>query len=275
MTAVNSILNQLFEILFLPFLNTGAWIPMIIISLLTGILMLVIFKYTSNQEGIRRTKNRIKAHLLEMRLYKDSFVTSLSAQGNILKANLRYMSHSLKPLLVMILPVILILIQLNFWFGYAPLQTEESTLLKIKLSDGYDPMEVDVKLELPAQLEMQTPALRIVEENEIDWRIASLEPGIHEAVITVGPQRLAKKIYAGDKAFMRISPLRPEPGFLQALLYPVEKPLPKDQPVRSIEVHHPAQGLKLFGMNIHWLIAFFALSIIFGFSLKGLFGVDI
>lgn len=248
---------------------------MILISLLTGILMLFIFKHTSNQEGIRQTKNRIKAHLLEMRLYKDSFITSLQAQGNILKANLSYMGHSFKPLMVMIIPVLLILIQLNFWFGYTPLEPGESTLLKIKLAERYDPMEIDVDLELPPGIQIETPPLRIIEEGEIDWRIAPLEPGVYEAVISVGTYQHKKKIYAQKNSLTRVSPLRPEPGFIQTLLYPVEKPMPKDQPVRSIEVHHPANYLDLFGMNIHWLIAFFALSIIFGFSLKGFFGVEI
>lgn len=248
---------------------------MITISLLTGILMLFIFKHTSNQDGIRRTKNRIKAHLLEMRLYKDSFITSFQAQGNILKANLRYMGHSFKPLLVMIIPVLLILIQLNFWFAYTPLKPGESTLLKIKLVEGYNPMEVDIDLELPPEVLIQTPPLRITEDSEIDWRIAALESGIHETVVKIGSHRFSKKIYSGERSFMRISPLRLKAGFFRTLLYPVEEPLPKNQPVQSIEIYHPAGGLDLIGINVHWLIAFFALSIIFGFSLKGFFGVEI
>jgi uncharacterized membrane protein (DUF106 family) len=275
MTIINTLFNKLFEFLFFPFLNTNPWVSMIIISLLTGILMLFIFKLTSNQEGIRKTKNRIKAHLLEMRLYNDSFITSLQAQGNILKANLRYMGYSFKPLLVMIIPVLLILIQLNFWFGYTPLKPGESTLLKIKLTEGYNPMETDVSLDLPPEILMQTPPLRIIEDREIDWRIAAAKPGVHEAVIKIGIHRHDKKIYAGQNSLMRISPLRPESNFFQTLLYPVEKPIPKGLPIQSIEVHHPAGGLELIGIRIHWLIAFFALSIIFGFSLKGLFGVEI
>ena len=248
---------------------------MLWISLLTGLLMLFIFKHTSNQEGIRHTKDRIKAHLLEMRLYKDNFITSLRAQRNILAANVRYMAHSVKPLLVMIVPVLLILIQLNFWFGYRPLKTGESTLFKVKMTDTTDLMDIDLSLEVPPEVQLETLPVRIQEENEIDWRLSVLEAGVHEVSINVGPNRLSKKIYAGNTSLQKISPLRPAPSFFQILLYPVEKPLPKGQPVKTIEVIQPTQGLPLLGMNIHWLIAFFALSVIFGFSLKGVFGVEI
>ncbi|MFO7865653.1 MAG: hypothetical protein R6V02_02415 [Candidatus Aminicenantes bacterium] len=275
MTVINTVFNKLFEYLFFPFLNTGPWTAMIVISLLTGLLMLFIFKHTSNQEGIRRTKDRIKAYLLEMRLYKDSFSASMRAQGNILAANIRYIGHSLKPLLVMIIPVLLILIQLNFWFGYKPLEPGESTILKVKLAEGYDPMEVDISLDLSPGIQKETPPLRIREEREIDWRLSAVEPGTHEAVIEIESYRFPKKIYAGQKPLMRISPLRPDSNLIQTLLYPAEKPLPKAQPVLSIEVLHPSGGLNFMGVNLHWLIVFFALSIIFGFSLKGFFGVEV
>ncbi len=48
------------------------WAAKVFISLLTGLFMLLVFKLTSNQAGLQRTKDRIKAHLLEFRLFKDS-----------------------------------------------------------------------------------------------------------------------------------------------------------------------------------------------------------
>ncbi|NOR12743.1 MAG: hypothetical protein GQ545_05770, partial [Candidatus Aminicenantes bacterium] len=111
MWTFNRVFGKIFDLLFIPFRDMNPWVGMIIISFLTGLLMLVIFRYTSNQAGIKKAKNKIKAHLLELRLYKDSLGLSLKAQGNILLANLKYITHSFKPMLVMIIPVILILIQ--------------------------------------------------------------------------------------------------------------------------------------------------------------------
>jgi hypothetical protein len=45
--------------------------------------------------------------------------------------------------------------------------------------------------------------------------------------------------------------------------------------VRAIQIDYPARELHLFGLNIHWLLAFFIVSIAAGFALKGVFGIDV
>lgn len=276
MWTFNSLFGKFFALLLLPFRGLSPWAGMAVISLVTGLIMLVIFKYTSNQKGIRRAKDRIKAHLLEMRLYKDSLAITLKAQGGILRANLRYMSYSLIPLMVMIVPVLLILIQLNFWFNYSPIQTGEPVLLKVKLKREYNPMEIDARL-LPAPFFIEeVPALRIEEENEIDWRLSFTETGTHSLILAIGNDQLEKSVTVGNNSrLQRLSPLRVRRNPYQEILYPAEPPLPPDSPVISIEVAYATQGLNLFGLSVHWLIAFFVLSVVFGFSFKGVFGVDI
>ena len=276
MWAFNSIFGKVFDILFLPFRGLSSpWWGMLAISLLTGLLMLVIFKYTSNQSGIRRTKDRIKAHLLEMRLYNDSMRNQFKAMGGILKANFKYMSHSLKPLLVMFIPVILILIQLNFWFAYRSLEPGEAVLFKVTLKESINPMETEVRLQPAPGLTIETPPLRIEEEGEVDWRISFTEAGIHTLEIVVGPERLTKTVAVAEKPLSRLSPLPLEKDFLGEVAYPTERPLEKGSAVSRIEVTYPTSGLPFLGLNLHWLIAFFGLSVVFGFSLKGLFGVEV
>ena len=275
MWTFNSIISKIFEVLFLPFRSLSPWWGMLVVSLLTGLVMLVIFKYTSNQAGIRRTKDRIKAHLLEMRLYQDSLRNSFKAQGGILKANLKYMSHSLKPLLVMIVPVILILIQLNFWFAYRPLKPGVPVLLKVTLRDSLSPMETEVELQPAPGLQIETPGLRIEEEAEVDWRISFTEAGDFNLKIQVGSEILNKSVSVGQKPLRILSPRRVTRNLWDQLFYPAEPPLDKNSAVQNIELLYPAGGLPFLGWNMHWLIAFFIFSVLFGFSLKGFFGVEI
>ncbi len=275
MWTFNSIIAKIFEVLFLPFRSLSPWWGMLVVSFLTGLVMLFIFKYTSNQAGIRRTKDRIKAHLLEMRLYQDSLRNSFKAQGGILKANLKYMSHSLKPLLVMFVPVILILIQLNFWFAYRPLKPGEPVLLKVKLNKSFSPMETEIVLQPAPGLQIETPGLRIEEESEIDWRISFTEAGIYSLKLLVGSESLNKSVAVGQKSLSILSPRRVSKSFWEQLFYPTEPPLIKNSAVQDIEILYPAGGLPFLGWNMHWLIAFFIFSVLFGFSLKGLFGVEI
>jgi uncharacterized membrane protein (DUF106 family) len=275
MWTFNQVFGKIFDLLFIPFRDMNPWVGMIIVSFLTGLLMLVIFRYTSNQAGIKKNKNKIKAHLLELRLYKDSLGLSLKAQGNILLANLKYITHSFKPMLVMIIPVILILIQMNFWFGYESLKPGEQTLLKVKLEEGYNPLQINLVLEPDPEIVIETPPLRIEEYGEINWRISSQKKGIHHVNIIVSGQKIPKTIATDTKPLSKLSPIKHRKKFVDELFYPVEAPIAKDLPVKSIEVRYPAKRLSLFGLNIHWLIAYFALSIIFGFSFKGIFKVEI
>lgn len=108
---LNRAVGSLFNLIFLPFSSFNPWVAMLVVSLLTALLMLFIYKKTSNQEGIRLVKNRIKARLLEIRLYQTDLRTRTGSQKELLAANLQYLLYNLKPLLVMIVPIFLILAQ--------------------------------------------------------------------------------------------------------------------------------------------------------------------
>ena len=276
MWTFNSIFGKIFDLFFLPFRGLSSpWWGMLVVSALTGLLMLFIFKLTSNQSGIRRAKDRIKAHLLEMRLYNDSLRSQFKAQGGILKANFKYMSHSLKPMLVMFVPVILILIQLNFWFAYASLAPGQAALLKVTVKESINLLETDIRLQPAPGLTIETPPLRIEEEGEVDWRISFTEAGVHTLDIVVGSEHFSKTVAVAERPLSRLSPRRVEKRFWEELFYPTEPPLDKSSAVSRIEVAYPTSGLPFLGWNMHWLIAFFILSVLFGFSLKGLFKVEI
>jgi uncharacterized membrane protein (DUF106 family) len=271
----NSAFGKIFDVLFLPFRSMSPWIGMILISFLTGMLMLFVFKWTSNQAGIQKVKNRIKAHLLELRLFKDSLAQSLRSQGNILRCNLKYISYSAKPMLVMIIPLILILIQLNFWFGYESLTTHKPAILKIKLAQDHNPMDTQVAIQPSSGLVLETPPLRIEESREINWRFQATQPGIQEFQVTVGAATIKKTVSVGQKPLSKISPLKTNRKFLDQVLYPTEPPIKDQVPVQSIEIQYPSKNMNLFGWNIHWIIVYFVLSIIFGFAFKGVFKVQI
>ncbi len=274
MWVFNSLFGKAFEVIFYPFRSMSPWVGMCLISLLTALLMLFVFRLTSNQQGIRRVKNKIKAHLLELRLFKDNLGLSLKAQANIFRYNLTYIGYSAKPLLVMIVPLLLILIQLNFWFGYQSLSPAQKTLVKVKLDESHDPMAIDISLAASLGLDVETPPLRIEEEREVSWRIRPSRNGLHELTLSVNGQKVTKKVAVGAKPLARISPKKVR-DFLDELFNPGESPLPRNLPLKTWEVVYPPKKMNLFGWHIHWLIVYFVLSIIFAFAFKGVFRVEI
>jgi uncharacterized membrane protein (DUF106 family) len=276
MGLVNSFLNRLFDVLFFPFRHLNPWWGMIYISFLTGLLMLAIFRLTSNQAGIKSAKDRIKAHLLEMRLFKDNLRVSLGAQRQILAANLRYVGYSAKPLAVMIIPLLLILAQLNVWFGYRPLSVGEPAILKVHLEKSADPMALDIAVQTPPAIRLETPPLRLAESREVDWRIRPQAAGVSRLTVSLsGGGALEKTVCVGGNPLARVTPLKVRRGVIQEFLNPGERALSTGQPLGSIEIVYPARRLSLFGLRLHWLVVYFGLSIILGFALKKPFKVEI
>jgi hypothetical protein len=275
MEILNSLLLKLFGLLILPVRSLGPWPTMIFVSLLTGFLMLGIFRWTSNQAGIRRAKDRIKAHLLEARLYKNDFGQSMRAQGRVLAANARYLGYAVKPMLVMIVPVMLLLIHLDVRFGARPLKTGEEALVRVRLASGADPVSLGLELEAPEGAAPTTPALRIADAGEIMWRVRAERPGRHTLVFRWPAGRETKSFYVETPELAGVSTKRVSRGFLDRISHPGEKALPRGGPIASIEVAYPEQRMRFFGGRMHWLVAYFGLSILLGFAFKGVFKVEV
>jgi hypothetical protein len=275
MHVLNVLLGRVFDVLLLPVSRMTPWAGLILIALLTSLFMLFVYRHTSNQAGIRRTKDRIKAHLLELRLYNDNMAVSLRAQGRILVQNLRYLVYNLKPLLVMIVPVVLILAQLNLRYGSAPLRPGEEAVVKAELAPGFDPVETDLSLEAAGAVAVETPPVRIADESEVAWRLRAKEPGPASLRLTAGGLSIVKDVAVGGPPLAKVSSRRVGRSILDQALYPGEAPLPGGSPIRSIEILYPARRLSVLGLGVNWLVGYFVLSMIFGFGLKGVFKVEI
>ena len=275
MPIVNLVFGRVVDIVLLPFRGLAPWFGMAAVSLLTALLMLGVYKLTSNQAAIRRAKDGIKAHLLEMRLYKDSMRVTLKAQAAILTANARYLAANIKPLLVMIVPLVLILAQLSLWYDRAPLEPGGETLVKVGLESGSDPLALDLRIEAPAILEVTSPPVRIPDESEVVWRLKAVAPGSGSLTVKVGAMALRKEVVVGGRPLSKVSAIASRGSFWKSLLYPGERPLPSGTPVLSIEILYPARTLNAFGLNVHWLVAYLVLSVSIGFAFKGVFKVEI
>ncbi|MCJ7681270.1 MAG: hypothetical protein MUP70_11130, partial [Candidatus Aminicenantes bacterium] len=127
---------------------------------------------------------------------------------------------------------------------------------------------------LSAGIVVETPGIRIDEEREIDWRIRITGEGRHEFAIESGGEKVIKGIDVGGKALLTLSPIKVGAGFFDQLFYPVEKPMASTLPFQSVTITYPDRRMNLFGWKMHWIIAYFILSMVFGFGLKGVFKVD-
>src|SRR5215813_1924012 len=151
-------------------LNFAAWL-VILISLVTGFLMVLVFGYTSDQKAIHTTKDHLKAHLLALRLFQDQIPVVMRSYGRILLATGRYLKLAFKPLLFVILPLTIGIVQLDRYLGSMPVSAGREFLLKARLADA-DKL-TDASLQLPAGLAATAPPVHEPADNQVTWRLVA------------------------------------------------------------------------------------------------------
>jgi len=270
-SAVNSLLATVTDIVLSPF---SAWHPLIglsLVSLATAVVMLVVFKRTSNQRRLAAVKRSIHAGIFEIRLYNDDLRAILRAQREILRDNLRYLWLSLLPMVWVIVPLVLVIAQLQFHYGYSPVQPGSRVLLKVQLREGTTDA---VSLDAPPEVRLDTPAVWLPAARQVVWRLQPSRPGHYDLRLHVGGREYVKALQVGGRAVRR-SPVRLENTFLNQLLYPSEPPLPADGPVTGISIGYEEGDVPVFGWNVNWMVVYFGLSLTFAVALKKPLGVTI
>jgi hypothetical protein len=265
MAAVNAAMTQVFDWLLAPF-SASPWLALTVISLLTGGVLLLVFRYTSNQRGIRQAKSQIVAGLLEVLLYRDEMRVVLRAQARLAKDNLRYLGHALVPLACMILPVAFLLVQTDLRYGHRPLREGETAIVALKVDPGVNLDQVS--LSAGPEIAVETESLRIPALREVDWRVRAAAAGQHELRFRVGSQDLVKQIVVGNWRG-RVSSARVDGGIKAQFLHPGEPAIPAGVPVQEVTVSYPSAEMQLFGWRMHWVWPWLIISMAFGYALKG------
>jgi hypothetical protein len=266
MNAFLLLVTRFFDALFWPFRSVAPIWGLLVVSLLTGILMLVIFRYTSNQKAIKTIKDRLKAHLLALWLFQDQIGVVFRTQGRLLYSSLVYTRHTLIPLAVMLVPLVLIMVQLEVRFGQSPVHPGDPFLLTAQLNQAADVERT--ALSLPPGLNLTAPPIHLAASKEVNWRIDASRAGQYQVQVVIGDQPFAKQVVVGEGVAV-LSPRRSQGGLLDALLNPTEPKLPADAPLSAIEVAYPSARVAVASWRMHWLIPFFVFTLLSALAFRG------
>ena len=264
MDLVHSIIDSVLTVLFSPFLNTAPVWSLVLTALATSALFLWVYKRTVDPVKVKTSKDRIQAHLLELRLFKDSPRILFSALGNALIHNVRYLRFSLKPLAFVLLPIILLLVQLEGWYGYKPLRPGEAALVRVRLSTPDIGILRQITLQCPVGIARETPPLRFPPTREVSWAIRGKEAGTHRLVVQGPDWTYTKTVVVSEGTWARVWPQTVTSGFWNQFWNPGEAVLSPAGRVRQIAVDYPDRSIDVLGWKTHWLVVFFLASCLFG-----------
>lgn len=233
---------------------------------------MLVFRYASNQRAMRRIKNRIQAHVLEVRLFPDQLTVVLRAYGRILRFTFVYLYYVLRPALILFLPMVIVLGQLDLRFSRVPLEPGDSFILSAKFTQ---PLTLGVdSLRLPRGLTLTSPPVNIPALREVDWRIRATEKGVFFPAVVVAGQPFTKRVVVSND-LIALYTTRERPSVLNWLTSPGEKPLPAESPLQAIGINYAPRAIHFGPFAVDWLIFFLVAAFISGLLVKVLLRVEL
>jgi len=253
----------------------GAVFVIFIFAVLIAAGSLAVFRLTSNQEGIRRGKAKIKAGMLGMLIFRHDLRRMLLSMGGSLLASITNLRFLVLPMLVMIVPLGLLFVHLDLRLGFRPLRPGETAVLRVHLKEeaGLD----DVALTAPDGVTVASPGVRVVDPDrglrEVDFRIRVDAIGDHRIEVRAGDQVVEKRVSA-ERALSLLSPVKPGSGFLDGIFAPGEGALPAESPIAMIELSYESISYDFLGIEWAWWVLLIVFMIPALFVLRRPFGVD-
>jgi len=242
------------------------------ISLVIGLLMVVVFRHTSDQKAIHVAKDRLKAHLLALRLFQDQIPVVLRSYGRIVLATGRYLRLAFKPLLFVIVPLIFLIVQLDHYLGWMPVEAGRPFLVMVRMNNPNALNETS--LLLPDGLSTTATAVHAPSESKVAWRVVAEKPGEYIINVQASDQTFSKRVVIGD-GLSRLSPVRLRGKFWERIFVSGEPALPENNPIESINVQYPARNIAFAGFEWNWIWLFFVLCLAAGFLFKSILGIEI
>jgi uncharacterized membrane protein (DUF106 family) len=272
MDLFNSIFGSLLRLYFAAFSWAPPALGLTVLSALVGVAMLWVFGKTSDQARMKAVKNKVWAALFELRVYVDEPRVTWRAQKSLFAANLRYMGLALRPALWMIVPMALLLLHLEAFYGRTPLPVGRDAIVTMGMSRDWNPNSPAPQLAPPPGVRVTGPPVRAIDAREVSWRIQPVSAVSGKLTFLVDGRPIGKTIEAGKG--QRFVPGRSVNDTLQTLWSPDENKIPSPQ-VEWIEIRYPDASLPILGIQWNWLVWFFAVSLAAALLLKKRFGVVI
>lgn len=266
MAQIFAIINTAFTLAFRPLEGMRPEFALIIISGITGVLMLYLYKVMSNQPAIERVKNGIKACILEIQLYKTDMRVMLRALMRVFSKNLTYMKLLLVPSLLLVAVIAVVLLQCYPRFEYRPVKPGEGFLFKVGLND-WDKVS-STKIEVPDVLQVEAGPLTVPQLKEINWRLRAKSPGDYTISVESGQERQKMTLAVGG-GLRGVSRTKGPSSLGNYVKNPAGTFLASGSAFSAISIYYPEREMHsklLLGMN--WIIYFFVVSFLVALLLK-------
>jgi uncharacterized membrane protein (DUF106 family) len=168
-------LNPILDPILNPLLGMAPFWVIFIISVGISLIITIIYKLVTDQNLMKTLKTDMKKMQKEMKEMKSQPEKVASHQKILMKKNMEYMKHSMKPTLITMLPVLLLVGWLATHIAFAPIlpgQTFNATL------DFVPGMTGDVELTADG-LQIMGDRLKSIENDQVTFELKGETEGVY------------------------------------------------------------------------------------------------
>ena len=245
-----------------------------VIGCITGIIILLVFRYASSPAKIAEAKNRLKGDLLEIWLFNHDVRLVLKTQFRLFLSSIRYIGHTIFPLLILSVPVGGITMLMENWYGARPLALGEDIIVTLKFEAGSNTSLDSIRMKLPAHIEFAAPPVRIPSLAEISWKLNASGSGNAPLICVIDGEKTEISFEVSGHIRPVYASMR-HASLTHALLSFGSFILPAQSKIESIRLAYPAREIRIFGRNVHWLLLHLIATILFVLLLMKKFRVTL
>ncbi|MCI0470641.1 MAG: hypothetical protein L0Y73_03180 [Candidatus Aminicenantes bacterium] len=277
---INFVITKIFDVILVPFTAIGDFWGILFLSLLTSLVVLVIYKYFSSPKKIRRAKDRIKANILAIRLYKDSWKVIVGSFFKSLFYVLKYFALNFG-VVIIIMPLLFpLFVQMDVRYGMRPFRVGEEIIIKAAFTS--DPNNLAVTLLESKHFKPQMNpvfinAFKDVEKKkpmmEVNWKAAASETGATTIRLKVNDKTFGKSLLIGTHK-RALSNKKFAASTVEHFIYPVEDLFAGKSDLKYVYINYPGKSVSFLGLKTHWLVYYLVLTLIIVLALRKKFGVE-
>ncbi len=249
-------------------------VSLVLLSFIIALLAITAFKYLSNQKAIKLSKNRLLAHLLEIHLFKDDIWSIFRSFRDIVFGTGRYLWHTLKPIAIIILPMVYLLILAEGYYAYTHIDNGDDVLLTLNAEKDIRELINDLEIEASDALTVHQPPFLSIADNQAVWTLSVQKDKRSDIKLNLLIHEQSYSLpLVTDQAGLPVHPTIYSKNSIKRYMHPEQNPL-EGLEISSITVDYKTRDISIAGFEWNWLLHIFAISILMGFALKYPFNVN-
>ena len=251
--AIFSFLDPVLNFMFGWLLNFSPFWAVLVLSFAISLLIVLVYKYTTNQTLMKSLKEEIKSLQKSMRELRQEPEKMVEVNKKAMEANLKYMTHSFKPMLFTFLPIIVIFGWMNSSLAFEPIGQQQEFTMTALFEKG---ATGNITVHAPAGLSIVGASTKELSDGKSIFTFKGLE-GLYGVAFEFREKQYVKEVLIG-KERKYIDPVLPV----------------NEGGIKSITTdHEKTKVIKIGSFWLSWLWSYILFSIVFSLGLRKLLKV--